>query len=301
MNAQPQPPPQAVADLPVFATLLAAFPATYGNPGLLLRAASGGLMLIAITAVLFLIFPNVLTLLLLGLFGPLAAYTHFGVNWYRIILLGPDGLVRPTLRWDGRHWRVFAYAFAINIVTMVAQVLLTLLLPDLFSLPIALGVFYVTARLSFIFPALSVEEDYSLQLSWQHTRGQGLRLASVLLMAGVPLYLLVSLIFEQIFAALIGAPMAAIAELAAQDPEMVRQMLAEVSPVAIIAVMMIFAAMTLAVLAVEFTIVAIAFRTCTGWVAALPGQIAEVFGDDSENDRQDGDGGQNGPGGGATP
>lgn len=289
MNSRNQPPPQAVADLPVFQTLLAAFPATYGNPALLLRAMAGGLILIGASGILFLIFPNPLTLLLLGFVGPLAASTHFGVNWYRVMLLGPAGLVRPTLKWDRRHWRVFGYAFAINVATAVVQLSLTVALPFLSSV-IALAVFYVTARLSFIFPALSVEEDYSLQLSWQHTKGQGLRLTTALLLAGLPLYFVAMFVFNQLFAMLIGVPLLTIAELAPQDPEALQRLVGDVAPFAMVAVMMIFTVMVLAVLAVEFTIVALAFRTCTGWVPAAPGQIAAVFGEEPRDDDEDGPG-----------
>ena len=95
MTQHNQPPPQAVATLPIFDTLIDAFVIAYGNPPLLFRAALGGLLLLAATTVVALIVPaNAFTLLLM-LLAPCAAYTHFGVNWYRVVLLGPEGMVRP--------------------------------------------------------------------------------------------------------------------------------------------------------------------------------------------------------------
>ncbi len=275
---QDQPPAQAVSNLPVFQTVVTALPLTYGDPALLLRAAAGGLILVAAAAAIFLVAPNIVTLLLMLLFAPLAAYSHFGVNWYRIVLLGPEGLVRPTLRWDRRHWRVFGYALAINFATLLLLVVLTLILPFLGPF-LGLAVIYLTARLSFIFPALAVEEDYSLGLSWRHTQGQGLRLMSALLVTGIPLYILLSIILNQVFTMLIGMRVAAVAALGPQNADVLAQMATQVSPVAVVTAMMISTALPMAVLAVLFSIVAIAFRTCTGWVPAASATVADVFGD----------------------
>ena len=277
MNVQDRPPEQAVARLPIVATVVSAFTVTYRDPVLLLRAAAGGLILIAAASAIFLVVPNAATMMLVLFIAPLAAYSHFGVNWYRIVLLGPQGLVRPSLRWDRRHWRVFGYALAINLATLLVQVPLTLALPFLGTV-IALGVFYVTARLSFIFPALAAEENYSLALSWRHTQGQGgVRLTVALLAAAIPLYLLLSIVLGQIFAILIGVPVAAIAAAGPGNPEIIAQIAAQISPVAVMAVVMISFALLMAVLAVLFAIVAIAFRTCTGWVPAGPQNLPDVF------------------------
>jgi len=288
MSIHNQPPKQAVATLPIMRTVLSAFPIAYGDPGLLLRAAAGGLLLIAIAAIIFLAVPNGLTLMLF-LFVPLAAYSHFGVNWYRIVLLGPAGLVRPMLRWDARHWRVFAYAAGINAATLIVQFPLTIALPSLASL-IALLVFYVTARLSFVFPALAVEERYTLAHSWRHTQGQGVRLTIALLLAGLPLYLGVTIIVGELFVALIGVPIAAVAALGPENAESVGEILAQVSPFAVIAVMFAFHALVMVVLAVMFTIVAMAFRTCTGWVPAAPAAVVPASGSGDGNDDSNGSG-----------
>src|SRR3546814_16928540 len=50
-----------------------------------------------------------------------------------------------------------------------------------------LGMSYLVARLGFVFPAIAVEERYSLRLAWQHTAGQGSRLTATLFASGFPL------------------------------------------------------------------------------------------------------------------
>src|SRR3546814_19707175 len=45
---------------------------------------------------------------------------------------------------------------------------------------------YLVARLGFVFPAIAVEERYSLRLAWQHTAGQGSRMTAALFVAGFP-------------------------------------------------------------------------------------------------------------------
>src|SRR3546814_4561366 len=50
-----------------------------------------------------------------------------------------------------------------------------------------LGMLYVIARFGFIFPAVAVEENYSLRLAWQHSAGQGGRMVGALFAAGFPI------------------------------------------------------------------------------------------------------------------
>jgi len=281
MSSQNQPPPQAVANLPVVETLTTAFAATYGRPGLLLRAATGGLLLLAATAAASLALPpNPFTLMLMVV-APFAAYSHFGVNWYRIMLLGPEGLVRPTLRWDRRHWRFLGYGLALAGVLLVINVLLSLALP--FAGPvITLCLLYLAARCSFLFPTISVEEPYSFAFSWQHTQGQGLRLTAALLIAGLPLLLSVVLLSSLLFTALFGLSLFEFVTLPANggpptdgalSPRGGGGEMPEFSPLALLSFKMISEALCMAALAPLFSIVAIAFRTCTGWVPAGPGNL----------------------------
>src|SRR3546814_13563940 len=50
-----------------------------------------------------------------------------------------------------------------------------------------LGMLYVIARFDFIFPAVAVEENYSLRPAWQHSAGQGGRMVGALFAAGFPI------------------------------------------------------------------------------------------------------------------
>jgi hypothetical protein len=294
MSPQNQPPSGAVANLPVFQTLGAACIAVAGQPVLLLRAMAGGLMLLAVAAIIFIALPNALTGMLV-IFAPLAAYTHFGVNWYRLMLLGPSGLVRPTLRWDRRHWYFFGYGLALGSVLLVIYVTVIALVPFLPGAVVAVALWYLAARCSFLFPTFAVQERYSLALAWQHTRGQGLRLTIALLMAAIPLYLMVSLIVSLIVFATMGEAFTALVDLQRDsgfDPESseaadaFRATVEAIPPVTLISVKMILEALTMVVLAVLVGIVALAFRTCTGWVpdsgAGLP---AAPGGDDGPQDR----------------
>jgi hypothetical protein len=274
MSPQNQPPSGAVANLPVFETLGAAFVAVAGQPVLLLRAMAGGLMLLAVAAIIFIALPNPLTGML-AVFAPLAAYSHFGVNWYRIMLLGPSGLVRPALRWDRRHWTFFGYGLALGSTLLVIYLTVTALVPVLPGAVVAVALWYLAARCCFLFPTLAVQEPYSFALAWQHTKGQGLRLTAALLMAAIPLYLMVSLIVSLVVFATMGEAFTALVELQQNggfDPESTeaadafRAAVEAIPPVTLISVKMIFEALTMVVLAVLFGIVALAFRICTGWV-----------------------------------
>ncbi len=299
MSMHNQPPPQAVADLPVIETVVAAFPATYGHPLLLLRAAGGAFIILAIGFILPLAWPNALTTLL-SLFAPLVAYVHFGVNWYRLQLLGPAGLVRPALRWDGRHWRSLGYSVLFLVLMVFANLFLGVTLGLVVPFAGALTnvvVLYLLARFSFVFPALAVEEPYSLAFAWRHTQGQGLRLTTALLLAGIPLYIVLSLIVAQLFVMIIGISASDIAALQAamgsgNAPEALEEVFGSVPPESVFTVKVIVDALFMAVLAVFFTIVATAFRICTGWVPATSGNLPTA----PEDEDHDGPGGPRGPG-----
>lgn len=297
MSSPNQPPSQAVANLPVFETLSAAFLAVAAQPLLLLRAMAGGLMLLAVAAIIFIALPNTLTGLL-AIFAPLAAYSHFGVNWYRLMLLGPEGLVRPTLRWDRRHWYFFGYGLALGSVFLVIYLTVATLLPFIPGAVIAVALWYLAARCCFLFPTIAVQEPYSFALAWQHTKGQGLRLTAALLIAAIPLYMTVSLIVSLVVLATMGEAFTALVDLQSSggfDPESTAsteafaEAVAAIPPVTLISVKMIFEALTMVVLAVLFGIVALAFRTCTGWVpdsgSSLPAERQDR--EDTPDDRDD--------------
>jgi len=284
-----QPPPQAVANLPAIETVVAGFATTFGNPVLLFQAAAGALIILAGAFFLPLVWPNMLTVML-ALFAPLVAYCHFGVNWYRVVLLGPAGLLRPTLKWDARHWRFLAYAVIFNGTILMVDLLAISILPVPAAL-VTVVLIYLAARFSFVFPAVAVDESYSLAYSWRHTTGQGLRLTAAILMAAIPLYLILSIIVGQAFVALIGT---SVFSIAATQPGGVAQLsdpvasdalveaLSKIPPVAVLSVKIIFDLLLMIVLAVLFTIVALAFRTCTGWVPAGPANLPATQDDEDE-------------------
>lgn len=287
MNAHNRPPPQAVTNLPIFETLATAFAATYGDPLLLLRAAAGGLLLLAATTLVAIVLPpNPFTLLLMFL-APVAAYSHFGVNWYRVILLGPQALVRPALRWDRRHWRFFGFGLLLGGGLLALGLVLAMALP----LPpaiIAIGLLYLAARCSFVFPTFAVEEPYSLAYAWRHTKGQGGRLTVLLLLAGLPLLLVISLVVSFLFTALVGVSLFDLAAMgaggvpgASVDEGAGPGEPLEISPLTTLSLKMITEALTMAAMAVLYTIVALAFRTCTGWV---PANLPTVSDDDEPDD-----------------
>jgi len=208
MNAQSQPPSQAVADLPVAATVIAAFASVVGQPGLLLQAAKGAVALLAAGLILVLILPATAASSFFLVFVSFAATSHFGLNWCRVMLLGPAGLPARSLGWTAAHWRFLGYGLLLFLVmllstlpmTAIGSVLAALLgltatpgemgaRVGLVMLLTFLGMIYVLARFGFIFPAVAAEETYSLRHAWQHTAGQGLRMTAALFAAGFPLAL----------------------------------------------------------------------------------------------------------------
>ncbi len=270
------PPEGPLANVVIWETLIAAFAVTFRDPALLLRAATGGLLLLAATTLASIALPpNPFTLVLM-LLAPIAAYSHFGVNWYRVVLLGPQGLIRPALRWDRRHWRFFGVGLLLGGGLLALGAVLTTSLPLPPAL-VALCLIYPAARSSFLFPAIAVEEPYSLAYAWRHTKGQGGRLTVLLLLAGLPLFLIVAIVVSLLFDVLLGvslfdiaaqqagtagAPDAGVSESAGQGEDLA------ISPLKTLALKMITEALTMVVLAVLYTIVALAFRRCTGWVPA---------------------------------
>jgi len=222
------------------------------------------------------------------LLAPCAAYTHFGVNWYRVVLLGPEGMVRPTLRWDRRHWRFLALGLLIGAALLMLGAVITMIVP-LSAALVALGLLYLAARISFVFPAAAVEEPYSLVYAWRHTQGQGgLRLTLLLLIAGLPLFLAVAYLASMLFAAVIGISLFDLAALQRGGEPAANLMTdsgapPEISPMAALSLKMVTEALTMAVMAVLYTIVALAFRTCTGWVPAGGGTLPAERDDGPEN------------------
>jgi hypothetical protein len=105
---------------------------------------------------------------------------------------------------------------------------------------------------------------------------------------------MVSLIVSLVVFATMGEAFTALVELQQNggfDPESTEateafaEAVAAIPPVTLISVKMIFEALTMVVLAVLFGIVALAFRTCTGWVPDGGGNLPSVPGDDGAEER----------------
>lgn len=222
MAAQQSPPSGAIADLPVSATVVASFAVVFGQLGLVAQAAKGAFIVLVAGSLITLVLPagSIDFLLILISF---AVISHFGVNWCRVMLLGPQGLPARSLTWGEIHWRFFGYVllmfFIMVLVTIPLSVVSSLLaaafglmssaggagpaLAFVFAI-IFLGMLYVLARLGFIFPAVAVGESYGLGLSWQHTAGQGARMMMALFAVGFPITVAQLIITELLSQIILG-------------------------------------------------------------------------------------------------
>lgn len=292
MSQQSQPPSGAVADLPVAATVVGAFASVAGQLALVGQAAKGAIALLAAAIALSLILPaggaGNLFLILVGF----AATAHFGLNWCRVMLLGPAGLPARGLGWRQPHWRFFGYGLLLFLVLMLSTLPMTVIgsvvagalglagTPGAAALRIMIvlllvfiGMLYVVARFGFIFPAIAVEENYSLRLAWQHTAGQGGRLVGALFAAGFPIAVAQMLLTFVLSDVLLGVSPS---EMLPTLPEPGAGMPAPADhqePPSIIAglVFHLLAAVTnFLSFAVLFSLLSLAFRTCTGWVPEAP-------------------------------
>ena len=155
-----------------------------------------------------------LGLLLLPLYVLLFfAFVIFCVAWYRLNLLGADRGRPPLFPVPKRrHWLFLGYSLLILVVylaivlffgvlplaalaPLIGQDAATLnpaaalgigLLVPLWGLALFCLVVFVVLRLSFVFPAASVDEDYALHNAWAHTKGQVLRFFAALFLVSVP-------------------------------------------------------------------------------------------------------------------
>ena len=278
------PPPAALHKLDVLQTLSEAYARVLTNLPLLARAALAPFLLsLALIAASFAVggsLPLTTLIVVLG-FVP---YTIFGVAWHRVTLLGPAAGAPPLVpAWRQRHWRFAGYLAAVTVIgygvaVMVLSIAFTLVRPGAEVTPRAwnavliagaLILAYVMMRLSFVFPAVAVDEAYRLKHSWTHTKGQGLRLLGALLLSATPLLALVWVV-----GALFGdSPFTEPAAPAGRTEAVIAE-----NPVAIFVFQMVMAALNYLLMALVVSAVAIAFRSCTGWVPAggggLPAQTA---------------------------
>jgi hypothetical protein len=268
------PPPRPVRHLPVLQTVSAAYGFVFGNLRWFLRAALVPYVMSTLLFALQIQFTAAenqgLSLFLVAL--GLLPYTLFAVSWHRLALLGPAAAVPPLVPpWRQRHWRFLGFFVLVTMIAnfLVAPVVLLLsglvlagaeevpsLALALLVLSLGAIVYYLTLRLSFVFPAISVDERYGLVESWRHTAGQGLRLLAAMTLAVLPIVLTIAVLF-MVFA---GAPPETPPGLPAEAPV----------PVPSLAAVVVFQ-VTTAVLgyvltAVMVSVMSFAFRACTGWI-----------------------------------
>jgi hypothetical protein len=129
---------------------------------------------------------------------------------------------------------------------------------------------YVMMRLSFVFPAVAVDEAYRLKHSWTHTKGQGLRLLGALILTAIPMLALLWTASALFGAFLFTEPVAPAGQGSAAPEAQVEAFFAENS-VAIFVSQVVLAALNYVLMALVVSVVSIAFRTCTGWVPAPGG------------------------------
>ncbi len=279
--SQTTPPPAAVRKLAVLQTLSEAYGRVLTNLPLLARAALVPFLLsLALVAASFAAAESLpLTTLIIALgFVP---YTIFGIAWHRVTLLGPMAGAPPLVpAWRQRHWRFLGYLAAVTligygVIVMVFSIAFSVVqsgvqpgaevTPRAWSVVLVAGTLilaYVMMRLSFVFPAVAVDEAYRLKHSWTHTKGQGLRLLGALILTAIPILTLVgvvSALFGDFPFADPAAPEAGMEAVIAENPVAIF-----VSPV----VMMV---LNYLLMALVVSVISIAFRTCTGWVPALAG------------------------------
>ncbi len=282
--SQSAPPPAALRKLAVLQTLSEAYGRVLTNLPLLARAALVPFLLsLALLAASFAAAesPPLTTLIMVLGFVP---YTIFGVAWHRVTLLGPAAGAPPLVpAWRQRHSRFLGYLVAVTVIgygvaVMVLSITFTLVRPGAEVTPRAwsavlvagaLILAYVTMRLSFVFPAVAVDEAYRLKHAWAHTKGQGLRLLGVLLLSAIPMLALLWTVSALFGAFLFTEPAAPVGQTEAAVAQ---------NPVAILVSQMVMAALNYLLMALVVSAIAVAFRSCTGWVPAAGGVPAHTAG-----------------------
>ncbi len=213
-----------------------------------------------------------------------AIFMLFYVSWYRLCLMGPDGGRPPWFPLPNRrHWRLLGYSllmiaiqFGIMILGGLAALIVSVLTgalatsgaqPELsgegisLMVPLVLFIFllviFTFLRLSFVFPAVAVDEDYALRHSWRHTKGQTLRLFATLLMTCLPIYVLMMAISIATTPSIFQPP----------DPGQVQDPVPAIEELQSQMLTSLFVGLPLglALMALSVGTLAAAFKSVTGW------------------------------------
>lgn len=296
MNQTPPPtaapPTAAVARLPVWATVREAYGIVLKAPELLLRAIAIPLLLsILLLGVTTAMPPLPLVSFIFAIAG-LAPYAIFGVAWCRLTLLGPEA-GRPLLfpSWAPCHWRYLGFLVAQAVIIsglLVPPIIMgtiqatnpanpssVLLLFALSELAVVVGVVYLAARLSFVFPAAAAGEKYTWRHAWAHTRGQGMRLLGTIALSIVPTVAVLWVIAQGIGIFDFPEIDAALVTDGVNPEDILARYLADNAGL-ILAARIAMTGMGYVVLAVTMSAVSIAFRVSTGWIPASAPPPARV-------------------------
>lgn len=200
-----EPPRQAVAPLPVSATIVDLYTTLFRHFGqlmlrLLLPTALSALVLLLVTIEMQPFAGYVVWYLFLAV-----PTTMLGVPLLRIVLLGRQ-TTHSTLA-SPRNLRFLKYSFLLSLITLPLVFLESWLIggeaglaadgssaerppgsgsgipSDVVYWAAYLPLFYVQLRLSFVLPAIAVDERYGLADSWRHTEGQSVRLFLIAVIA----------------------------------------------------------------------------------------------------------------------
>lgn len=289
------PPTQPVTNLPVWDTVAAAYRSVLqDNVQHLPRAAVGPLVLSLLIGLIEPALspatggasgteaagPNVLLSIVLSILGTVP-YVLFGVAWHRLVLLGPQVAAPNTVpRWERRHWAFFGYSLLVSAV-FLGMILVAWLIgglfgggpldlsgnvpaepapgPALMALTLLLVVGFtaltVMMRLSFVFPAVAVDERYSLGDAWRQTKGQGLRLLGAMILASLPFFLGI-----QILGGILGD--------AVQSTQGANSAGGGLDFALLLLVSIVVGYVWTAI---GVSLLSIAFRTCSGWIPDTSG------------------------------
>ena len=290
---QTTPPPLAVRKLPVGATFAETYKLVFGHLGLLVKAAVFPYLISSLLTVLSLTAPSSWAVTALVMILGFVPYTIFGVSWHRLTLLGPSaGAPSVTPAWDRRHSRFLGYALAVTLIgyslwiaIVLSGVLLTMPLGGSTVLILAVvfggsvAFFYMMMRLSFVFPAVAVDEAYRLTHAWTHTRGQGLRLIGLMILTAVPMVAASWALGGILGLAFLGDLTMPTATQGA-PPEAAMQDFVAGHTVPFIVLQLIMVAVNYLLTALMVTAISIAFRSCTGWVPPGGGAVMQGTGKD---------------------
>lgn len=285
------PPTRPVTNLPIWDTVAAAYRSVLqDNIQYLPRAMVGPMALSLVIGLIDIGLapgpnaepgaPYMLLSALISLLG-MAPYVIFAVAWHRLVLLGPQ-VAAPTAMpsWQRRHWAFLAYSLLVSILFFGLLMIAGLigggfmapmdgglpaepagggnLIRAMAAFALVLVSIMVLMRLSFVFPAIAVDERYGLGDAWRHTQGQGLRLLAAVTLASLPFVILLMLLSGLVVGALPdpnGGP--------ADEPTG--------SGPGFLLLLVISVVVGYVWTAIGVSLLSIAFRTCSGWIPDTSG------------------------------